>query len=840
MRSVLLSLLIILLSVSTGMSQAMRSMSQLDLSGTWNIEQVNGTVKTTGAMPGGIHSALYENGIIVDPYYGTNEEKIQWVAEQDWIVSREFEVDPSLLAYQDIYLEIKNPDTFCEFKINGKLVGTSDNMFCAFKTLVKEQLQPGKNTIEILFKSPLKVATQVRQEYDRHYPSQQGDFNYIRKVQCHNGWDWGIKMPVSGITDEIFLTGVNGPMVEMVYTDQKHAKGVCTVEVNVELSSQRQGQTKLKLKLADQEKDIICNYNKGINKFQETFTIVEPKLWWPAGYGDQNLYELEVINSDQIVKRMLGLRKLELVNEDDKYGTSMMFRINDVDVFCKGANWIPCDAFMNRQTDEKYEYLLSSAVDANMNMIRAWGGGYYERDIFYQTCDKLGLLVWQDMMFSCATYPAGDKYLESVKKEIEYQTKRLYDRPSVVIWCGDNECVGAIGWFDDSKNDRPFFEKEWSKLNDARSGAFLSVYPDAKYWPSSPCDGKGLGSDGWTDDTKGDMHYWEVWHGGKAFDAFYEVKPRFCSEFGYQSLPSMESVESFAPKDQLDVESEVFTVHQKSKGNHYIIEMFERYFHSPKDFESTLYLSQLQQAKAIKTACEHWRSTKPVCQGTLFWQLNDNWPVCSWSSIEYNGNWKQLQYQARRFYAPVMSCAIHEKDHFNLYCVSDLLADARTDLDIMIYDFDGKLIKELHKNMIIPKQSSTAFESLSPAKLEIDPKKHFAVLKTTAAADGKIYSHENTLFFTEEKNCGLMPADIKTEVSKVDDNYQVTLTTDKPAFFVTLETPGIKGIFSDNSFTLMPNEPKTITFRLVKYRSEVKFEEVLRVMDLRETYNTDK
>ena len=813
-----------------------RSVSKVDLQGRWSIEQVGGDVKVSGDMPGGVHSALYEAGVIVDPYYGCNEEKIQWVAEEDWLISRKFNLDDSFLDYEDIYLEVKNPDTFCEFRVNGNVIGASDNIFYAYKANVKEYLHAGENEIEILLKSPLKESAAIKEKYANPFPSQQGNFNLIRKVQCHNGWDWGIKMPVSGITDEIYLLAANDPVIEQVYSTQKHSEGKCEVTVNINIAAEREGQAKVKVQLAGQQKTIDCCYKAGDNKVSASIIVDNPKLWWPAGYGEQNLYELKVSIGDQVFSHKIGLREVELVNEDDEVGTSMMFRINGVDVFCKGANWIPCDAFMNRQTPEKYRYLLESAVDANMNMIRAWGGGYYEKDVFYELCDELGIMVWQDMMFSCATYPADEDFLASVKKETIYQAGRLNDHPSVVIWCGDNECVGAIGWYEESRNNRPYYEQEWQKLSDVRSGALMSVLPDVVYWPSSPSDGKGLGSDGWSDDTKGDMHYWEVWHGGKPFEAYYEKQPRFCSEFGYQSLPSMESVASFAPADQLDVESEVFKTHQKSKGNNYIIEMFERYFHAPKDFESTVYLSQLQQAKAIKTAAEFWRSLKPVCQGILFWQLNDNWPVCSWSSIEYNGNWKQLQYHAKRFFAPVMSCAIGKEDKYELYCVSDLLTDADAEIEVCIYDFAGELLAKKVSKLKLQGQSSTALEPVYLSKLPGEPGECFAVLKTTAKADGKTYSHENTVFFTVEKECQLQLADVQADIVKSGDSYTVKLTTDKPAFFVMLETPGIKGRFSDNSFTLLPGEPKTVQFTADEYRLDVDLEDVLKVISLRDSY----
>ncbi|MCX5632965.1 MAG: glycoside hydrolase family 2 protein [Phycisphaerae bacterium] len=815
------------------------SSQKLSLNGTWDIYQVEGNIKTKGEIPGGVHSALLQAGLIPDPYYGTNEDKVQWVAEHDWAFSREFHLDSSFLEHKDIYLEIENPDTFCEFKINGNVVGTSDNMFYAYRFDIKDHLKPGENSIEILFKSPLKAAREQRKKYERYYPAldYQINQNLVRKVQCHTGWDWGIRLPVSGITDDISILATNNPVIEHVYTKQKHEKNRCEVIVSIELLAKREGRTQLTVSLAGQKKNLSYNYTAGSNKTQASFIIDNPQLWWPVGYGQQHLYDLEVSQENQIIKRKIGLRKIELIRETDKIGTSMMFRVNGIDVFCKGANWIPCDALMNRQKPEKYKYLLESAILANMNMIRVWGGGYYEKDVFYQLCDQLGLLVWQDMMFSCATYPASKTFLASVHKEIEYQAKRLKDYACIAIWCGDNECLGALNWYEESKKDKPFYIEQWGKLNECRSKALLNVDPTLHYWPSSPSDGPGLDLNDWDDDKKGDMHYWQVWHGGKPFEAFYDVTPRFCSEFGYQSLPSMESISSFAPKDQLDTESEVFKTHQKSKGNRFIIEMFERYFKSPKDFESTVYLSQLQQAKAIKTACEYWRSTKPTCQGILYWQLNDNWPVCSWSSIEYNGNWKQLHYQVKRFFAPVMSCLIPKGEKYELFCISDLLTETNVTISFEVYDFNGKLLTGKTIDYKAQKQSSKLLEYFSKSQLPLKPDQCFAVVKTTAKTPEKTYTHENTVFFTEEKNCQFQLANIKTDIEKIGDYYQIKLTTDKPAFFVVLETPGIKGIFSDNSFTLTPENPKLITFKPIEYRSKVKLEAVLNIMHLKNSYN---
>lgn len=829
---------LLLLIILAGGGEVCLSSQKLDLAGTWDIKQVDGEKQIEGKIPGGIHSALLEKGLIPDPYYGTNEDDVQWVAENDWAISREFRLEPSFLDYRDIYLEVKNPDTFCEFRINGELTGTSNNMFYPRTYSVKNYLKSGRNSIEILFKSPVDTAEKLKNEYEKNHRSIKGFDNniYTRKVQCHFGWDWGIKLPVMGITDEIFLQAADNPLLEHIHTEQKHRQNECEVTVTAELSAKRKGQTQLTFRLGDQEKIISYNYTTGTNKVQTSFIIDNPKLWWPAGYGKQNLYELEVEQGEQLIERKIGLRDIQLVQQKDEHGTSMKFRVNGVDVFCKGANWIPNDALMNRQAPEKYRYLLESAVKANMNMIRVWGGGQYEKEIFYELCDRLGILVWQDMMFACAVYPTNEEFLTSVEKEVEYQGKRLNTHPCIALWCGDNECFDAINWRQDTRDSRPFYVKQWQQLNNRRREALLETEPGVSYWPSSPSNGPGMGVESENHADVGDVHYWQVWHGGRAFDAFYDIQPRFSSEFGYQSLPSMESIADFAPSDQLDVQSEVFKTHQKSKGNRYIIDMFERYFKSPADFESTVYLSQLQQAKAIKTASEYWRSIKPICQGILYWQLNDNWPVVSWSSIEYNGNWKQLHYQAKRFYAPVISCIIPGDGEYDWFYISDLLTDSDVSVEMEIYDFNGVLLSKTIRNFTGSKQSSKLLESFSESRLPAAPEKCFAVLKMTAETPEKTYTHRNTVFFTEEKNCRLASAVIQTEISKTGQNYQIKLTTDKPAFFVFMETPGIKGIFSDNSFTLVPGEPKTVIFEPLKYRKNVSFKSVLKMTHLRETY----
>ncbi len=350
----------------------------------------------------------------------------------------------------------------------------------------------------------------------------------------------------------------------------------------------------------------------------------------------------------------------------------MTFIVNGKAIMAKGANWIPLDAMPALHTSDRYRTLLQDAVDANMNMIRVWGGGMYEQDEFYDLCDELGLLVWQDLMFACALYPSAPDFLADVELEVRDQVKRLRDHTSLALWCGDNEVIGAIGWYPESRTNREKYVVNYDRLNRVLQQTVEAEDPTRRFWASSPCNGELDFGDAWHDDNKGDMHFWDVWHSGKSLDAYHSIKPRFCSEFGYQSWPSLPEVKTFAEPSDWNVTSPTFEQHQKNgRGNSIITEMFTRYFRFPSNFEQMLYLSQVQQALAIKTASEFWRSNKPVCRGILYWQLNDCWPVSSWSSIEYSGRWKQLHYHAKRFFAPQMATFIGDEQGLRLHLVND-------------------------------------------------------------------------------------------------------------------------------------------------------------------------
>jgi len=812
-------------------------MNTIDLKGTWKLEQAERGIAIPAGIPGDNCSALLAAGIIPDPYYRENESGTKWLGDADWTCSREFEVKEKFLSYESIYLNIEILDTIAVIRINGKKVAVTRNMFKRHRIEVKEYLKAGKNHITILFKSAAKEAQKKSEKLPFPIPYSGCNtiphLNLVRKVQCHGGWDWGILLMVSGIYGDISLNGANEARIEHIYTEQAHEKSKCTVTVCAELNTVRPRKIEIEFSFGGETRKIRQSANTGINLVKTEFEINNPKLWWPSGYGSQPLYDLTVKTADESLSRKTGLRTIELVCAKDDYGTGMKFRVNGVDVFCKGANWIPVDAMPGRQTREVYKDLLESAVSANMNMIRVWGGGQYEAECFYELCDELGLLVWQDMMFACSQYPSTDDFISNVNEELEYQIKRLKSHASVALWCGDNECLGILKWLDEYQKYPQRYMDNYKRLDSVRKSAVNKYGPEYTYWPSSPCEGPGTFNGNWSNDHNGDMHYWKVWHGGEPLEAYFNVIPRFCSEFGFQSFPSREVFDTFGTQEDADVFSPVMLHHQKNQnGNKFITRMFSKYFHAPEGFDNFLYLSQVQQALAIKTGVEFWRHLQPVCMGTLYWQLNDNWPVASWSSLEYGGKWKQLHYHAKRFYAPQASMAFQKNDELEIWSVNDSRESQIFEVKAAVYDFSGRELETRNFEIEINARSSKKLETLKLAEAGFEKNETFMLLETYAA--GK--THVNTHFFVPYKDCKLPETRVKTKVYEEDKLLKVELFCDKPAFFVTLETPEVKGIFEDNSITLLPDRKKVIKFYPKQSTNIHELKKSLTIKHLRETY----
>ena len=836
-----------------------RDAQVLSLEGDWTLIRPKTRETYDGHLPGDVYSDLLAAGVIPDPYWGKNEEDVQWVSEEPWTYRKTLSVLPDFLEYDSVFLNADSLDTFCEVYVNGERAGEGNNMFLRKRLELKPFLKPGKNQIELRFKPARVEAKRIAESLDRPVPyiwhNRIPHMNLIRKVQCHAGWDWGVCLVGVGAYGDLSLRAVDVGRMEHVYTEQSHRKDRCDIKVFVELEATRSASAILEVSLEDQTKTFLTRVKKGPNRLSVKMTVEKPRLWWPVGYGEQPLYDLKVSMCGQTVHKRLGLREMEVIHsrlkDNDAYekregkslGKGLTVRVNGVNVFCKGANWIPTDGLPSRTTRSAYDDLLSSAVQANMNMVRVWGGGQYERDAFYELCDEKGFLVWQDMMFSCSLYPATKDFLHSVRMEGIYQTKRLRDHPCIALWCGDNEVFGALNWYDESRSQRDKYLKDYLHLNQVLKEAVAEGDDTRLFWPSSPCTDPKRFGDGWSDDSSGDMHYWQVWHGNKPFSSYYDVIPRFCSEFGYQSFPSLTTVKTFADPSQFNVFSPVMEHHQRNVGgNQRIVTMFGKYFRMPSGFDDFLYLSQVQQSVAIKTAVEHWRRLRPICMGTLYWQLNDNWPVASWSSLEYGGRWKQLHYHAKRFYAPVMGCfktfsgKYTGTEYLEVWGVNDTLEEVPCRVQCRLFDFEGRCLMEEKLSHTLPAQTSEMVARYAGKDRVPSPDQCFFVVDLCGGEGQSDWSHRNTYWFTEFKRCDLRDPEIKKRVFWEGEDLKVSLIAEAPAFFVTLDSGELQGTFTDNSFTLLPGETRTVSFYAQGRIQPLQLMEALTVQHLQGSY----
>ncbi len=745
-------------------------------------------------IPGDGITALHKAGVIPDPYWGRNEYDCRWVCERDWVASRTFDHDGGAAD-----LVIDGLDTVAEVRLNGQAVLDVANAHRRWRAPVTPR--KGENVIDITFRSSVREAAALQAAMPFRIPYQEvngpiANANMLRKQQCDFGWDWNIALGQFGISGRIGLEPT-GPRIGDVIVSQRHSPGLVEVTIRVRadgenISASLCGITK---------KSVLVG-----GKAELTLTIRDPQLWWPAGQGAQVLHELRLAAGDATATRRIGLRSVQLDSAPDPAGRSFGFRVNGRPVFAKGANWIPADALNGRITVDGVRDLLQSAVDANMNMIRVWGGGRYEPDWFYDICDELGLMVWQDFMFACHLYPSTPTFLAEVEAEVRDVVGRINHHACLALWCGDNELIGALTWFPESRKDRDRYLVNYDRLNRTIEAALLQTLPDANWWPSSPSPGPLAFGDAWHDDSSGDMHFWSVWHEGRDFDHYRDVSPRFCSEFGFQSYPSMSTIRKFADPADWNIASPVMESHQKNAGgNARIAETMFRYFRFPVDFENFVYLSQVQQGLAIKTAVTHWRSLKPHCMGTLYWQLNDTWPVCSWSSLDHGGNWKLLHHMAREFYAPLLVTAVPGSAGITLRAVNDTSAPVTLEVDAYAVAMSGAIRPLGTCALTVHDDRAVDVMQLAPDALCADE-----ILSFTWRQPGQ--PHQGDIFASRPWKAYDLPATALTRtIEPAGDGYVITVDTDRPAFYVALEADR-PGRFSQNAFALFPGYPATLAF----------------------------
>ena len=777
-------------------------MKTISLGGAWSFA-MRGGEPLPAAVPGCNYHDLLRLGRIEDPFYGMNEGKSAWVGESDFDYLRTFELTSEDLAADRIVLSCGMLDTICRIYINDLLVGEGRNCHIGYAFDITGKVRAGENTLRVEFDSPARyakaMAKRLRTPPDINFRGR----THIRKPQCHFGWDWGPCLPVSGIVGDIALTLYTGARLLPPEISQRHHNGNVTLQAKVKTEQFRPGAA-IRLTLLSPEGEPIAQASGDVLEH----AIVNPELWWPHDLGGQPLYTIraEAIFDGEavdIIEKSIGLRTITLNRGADAWGRNFQFVVNGVPIFAKGANYIPPDAIPDRATTEAKRTLLEQCVRANMNMVRVWGGGYYETDEFYDICDRLGLLVWQDFMFACAAYPFDRAdFLENVKEEVAYNVTRLRHHASLALWCGNNEIEAMSmlwkNYITLSRWTEKFFWRilpGWVEKHDGAT-PFISGSPTG-----------GAYRKGTAEDHEGDTHLWHVWHGLQPLDYYRRRMTRFCSEFGLESLPSMEAVRSFAEPADYDITSPVFNAHQKcGTGNQKILYYILSQYRQPKGFGDLLYLSQLTQAECVRDATEHWRRSRGRCNGSLYWQLNDCWPVCSWAGVDYAGRGKALHFAARRFFSPVALSIEDSEKSIKLYVLNDTREARYLTLAWQLMDFDGKIVASNESAVIAPPLSSHMHTSMANCGNK-------NLVLRAQLKDGDQVISTRTLLFGKEKDLDLPACKFKARVEVKDGIATITAQSDRFARAVMIESGLASGDFSDNFVDFFPNEPMTFTVR---------------------------
>jgi len=822
-------------------SSAIGSYGELDLAGQFQLTSPKNKLKLPITLPGDVHTALLNAGEIPDPYFGENEVEVMWVNETPWTMERRFDATAEE-ASGYLTLTLESVDTIAAIFLNGEKIADTQNQFIRYDIDVTGKVNAGRNTLRLEFAVTRDVA---KARSDAHpfpipfTPNYQTNglegvhLNFVRKAACHAGWDWGICLMPTGVYGRMLIRRSQLARQESVTVEQAHGKKSVELSITTRVFAFAEGSVELTHEIDGQKLSDKLVVRPGENVFVHNVTIKNPKLWWPNGQGEQPLYELWTTLDGEMTKRKLGLRKLEWLVEKDEIDHTFKVRINGRDISMFGANWIPADAIPSRQTPAVVRDLLQSAQAVDMNMLRIWGGGQFEPDWFYEMCDELGLLIWHDFMFACMSYPSDRAFLADVKTEVTQQVRRLQHHACIALWCGDNEVIGSLHWFPETKAEPERYVANYDRLNSMLGYIVEDEDPGRRFWPSSPSLGYMDYSDGWHLDTRGDTHYWSVWHSAKDFSAYRDVNPRFASEFGFQSFASLPVIESYTTPSDRNPTSPVMEAHQRNAGgNSRILETMTRYFRFPSGFENLVFLSQIQQGLAIKTAIEYWRSTKPRCMGTLYWQINDVYPVASWSSLNYGGSWKLLHYMAKRFYSPITVVAVPDGDTIILKAINDTAAKAPISLEVQAVDAAGGA-----------RMIATAEVKTNPDKAVVATKLRLSDLGPNeflffswTAEDGKLLG-ENDYFPKAYKAYELGQANVTATWSGDDASPVLTLSADAPAVFVTA-TVDEPGYFSDNAVTLLPGREVKLSFtaRHGTAVDRATLEGSLKVSHLRETF----
>ncbi len=832
---------------------------KISLESGWEFHEHNGSKPElaqwrSAAVPGLIHTDLMAQKLIPDPFYRDNEKKVQWVSDSEWEYRRTLTADQILLKRKHIDLVFEGLNTLDDVSLNGKVIMQTDNMFREWRVDIKPYLKPGSNTLSIIF-HPIKPELA---RLDKAHPDDKdtsalakllggGPKSYIRKAAYEGGWDWGPNMVTCGIWRPVYLQTWDDERILDLGIRQSDVNSRAA-HINADVRVLSAVNTNAILKIAYSQSGIGKSFtypvtlHAGVNEISYPLDIINPKLWYPNGYGKQDMYQFKVTltagghTTDEVATKA-GLRSVVLNKERDSLGRKFEFIVNGIPVFAKGANIIPFDHFPTRMTAERYHHFLQAAADAHMNMMRLWGGGYYETQEFYNQCDELGIMIWQDFMFANATPPQFLK--ENVSKEVEYQVRRLRNHPCIAIWCGNNEIFLPGAPFDTDLIPDAFkalFVKMMSAPTPGKTyfdyyETFRNVIPviTNRLTPEIPFTSSSPNAD-FDKQTpqfhSGDTHNYSVWWNNKDIEEQANYQDRFVSETGIQGFPDMATIDAFTEPADRSATSKIMNAHQKNfliNGNTVIGKIIKTEYKDPADFATFDYLAQLVQGESLKIYAEAMRRRRPFSMGFMYWQLNDSWPVISWATTDYYGRHKAGMYLAKHFYAPVLVSAHEEDGKINVYTVSDLTADQNATLEVRLMNFDGKVLWTKKAETKVKALASSIALSIPEdelSKIGYDPEKTFITTKLVDAKVAVISSDE--FYFKRPKDLKYSKSQITTELTKQGDHYLLKITSTALAPRVGVTFGDDEVWLSDNFIDVLPNEPAYITIKSPKSLEELK------------------
>ena len=806
----------------------------------WKFRQARLTNWYPATVPGVVHTDLLQNKIIEDPFFRLNERGLQWIDKEDWVYETCFTLAAGMMRKENMELVFEGLDTYADVYLNDECILKADNMFRRWSIPVRQYIREENNILKVYFHSPVKIDVPKWDALPYQYPASNdqsengGLFNkkisiFARKAGYHYGWDWGPRLVTSGIWRPVYIRAWSDLRINDVFIEQKEVgAGRAVIAGHVELDADKDMNGVL-VTITDEVTGRVlgewqADLKRGTNRVTVDFVLHKPKLWWSNGLGEPFLYRFrtDIIAGGELLDsktERVGIRSLKVVHQPDKDGHTFYIELNGRPVFAKGANYIPSDNFLPRVTPENYKRTILDAAGVNMNMLRVWGGGIYENDVFYDLCDEYGIMIWQDFMFACSMYPAEGALLDNIHQEAVDNVKRLRNHACIALWCGNNECQDAwLGWgwkCEIERQNKEYADKIWAQYRQqyhvTLPGVVREYAPGTFYWPSSPFAFEGEMS-GTTD---GDRHYWSVWHGKAPISDYDSEKSRFFSEYGFQSFPEFESVKRYAPyPEDWDIRSEVMMSHQR--GGDHANGLIETYllneYKKPRDFRAFLYMNHVLQGDAIKTAIESHRRQMPYNMGTLFWQHNDCWPVASWASRDYYGRWKAQHYYVRKAYDDILISSVVEGDDLKVYAVSDRLENTSGRLQLQVCQFDGTVVHHWDKSVGISGNDSRVCFSAPLAKLLEGADRGTVYVRVDYTdKSGRVY--HNNYCLGKQKDMDYPKVDLQTEVRSIEGGYEVTVSADKFARAVCLSVADNESVYSDNYFDVQPKSSVQVQVR---------------------------